>query len=74
MQAFVLRLKAGDEERVGLRTFSFHCRDCDPSTVEATFRRGIVRIHDFVGKDEQGRTIHAVLRIRLDSSSGPELQ
>jgi hypothetical protein len=73
-EPFVRRVKPGDEIRLDNQTFTFRCRDCDRSYADSMFRQGIVRVLQFEGEDEQGRPVRALVRIRLDSSTGPVLK
>ena len=72
-EPFVQRVKAGDEIRLD-RTFTFRCRDCDRSYAESTFRQGIVHVLQFEGEAEQGKQVRALVRIHLDSNTGPVLK
>jgi hypothetical protein len=71
---FVQRVKPGDEIRLDNQTFTFRCQDCSPNDAELMFRQGIVRILQFEGEDEAGRSVRVPIRIRLDSSTGPVLK
>jgi hypothetical protein len=72
-EPFVRRVRPGDAIRLD-EGFSFSCRGCDQSDAESVFRHGIVRILEFEGEDEQGRSVRAPVRIRLDSATGAMLK
>jgi hypothetical protein len=73
-QPYVRRIAAGDEVRLDNQQFTFSCPNCDSSKAETVFRGGIVLVFQFEGVDDQGKSIRAPVRIRLDSSKGTVLK
>ena len=55
------------------QTFALNCRDCDSSRAQSVFSRGVVRVLQFEGQDDQGQSVKTTATIHLDSSSGPLL-
>jgi hypothetical protein len=41
---------------------------------ETTFRQGVSQLYRFLGEDGQGWPVNALVRIRLDSATGPVLK
>ena len=68
-QPYRRMLKAGDEMRLE-QTFAFNCRDCDAGRAQSVFSKGVVRVLQFEGQDDQGRSVKATANIHLDGSTG----
>lgn len=63
------RLDAGSALRLS-EEFAYRCRDCDIGYAASTLGRGITRIVQYEGTDDQGRSLVVTVRIPLHRGAG----
>jgi hypothetical protein len=69
-ETLVHRLDVGADWRTVGNSYSHGCSQCDPSSAAEVLRRGVTRILEFAGRDDQGRTVTVTVRIPLNSGVG----
>jgi hypothetical protein len=70
-RAFFRILKPGAEIREANNSYSHGCsQSCDPQSVRQMLRNGVTRTIELRGRDDNGRPVTSILRLRLDSSVG----
>jgi hypothetical protein len=69
-ETLVHRLEGGTEWRIANNSYSHGCPQCDPSSAAEVLRRGVTRVLEFTGRDDQGRSVTVTVRIPLNSGVG----
>jgi hypothetical protein len=69
-EALTRRLDVGAEWRTVNNSYSHGCPQCDVNRAAEMLRKGITRILEFTGHDDQGQPVTVTVRIPLNSSVG----